>query len=216
MKNASDRLINRLDTAWGKNPWAWGYDNRNFQNWKSKRRNDWEKKNRIRLCLLLLFVQLQSRVWLFCDPLDYSPSSSSVHGISRLEHWRGLPFPSPGDLPKSGTETEPLILAGGFSPLRHYLLREPNPPPVVSSSVSSPNSWRILSPWAVSYNYRTFPKEWSCLDPSFSFLPTSHGMWDLPPTRDGTHAPYSGSMESQSLDHQVSPLYLSLSAFTFT
>jgi len=47
--------------------------------------------------------------------------------FSRQEYWRGLPFPSPGDLPKSGTETEPLILAGGFSPLSHYPLREPNP-----------------------------------------------------------------------------------------
>ena len=116
MKNASDRLINRLDTAWGKNPWAWGYDNRNFQNWKSKRRNDWEKKNRIRLCLLLLFVQLRSRVWLFCDPLDYSPSSSSVHGSSRLEHWRGLPFPSPGDLPNPGVEPgSPALQADSLS-----------------------------------------------------------------------------------------------------
>ena len=40
----------------------------------------------------------------FVTPLDYSPSGSSVHGMSRLEHWRGLPFSSPGDLPNPGVE----------------------------------------------------------------------------------------------------------------
>ena len=30
-----------------------------------------------------------------CDPMDCSPPGFSVHGISRQEHWSGLPFPSP-------------------------------------------------------------------------------------------------------------------------
>ena len=30
-----------------------------------------------------------------CDPLDGSPPGSAVPGISRQEHWSGLPFPSP-------------------------------------------------------------------------------------------------------------------------
>ena len=30
-----------------------------------------------------------------CDPIDSSPPGSSVAGISRQEHWSGLPFPSP-------------------------------------------------------------------------------------------------------------------------
>ena len=30
-----------------------------------------------------------------CNPMDCSPSGPSVHGISRQEHWSGLPFPSP-------------------------------------------------------------------------------------------------------------------------
>ena len=34
----------------------------------------------------------------FCDPMDCSPSSSSVHEFFRQEYWSGLPFPSPGDL----------------------------------------------------------------------------------------------------------------------
>ena len=39
----------------------------------------------------------------FCDPMDCSPSGSSVLGIlSRQEYWSGLPCPSPGDLPYPG------------------------------------------------------------------------------------------------------------------
>ena len=30
-----------------------------------------------------------------CDPIDASPPGSPVPGISRQEHWSGLPFPSP-------------------------------------------------------------------------------------------------------------------------
>ena len=37
-----------------------------------------------------------------CDPMDFSPPGSSVHGISRQEYWSGLPFPSPVDLPNPG------------------------------------------------------------------------------------------------------------------
>ena len=35
-------------------------------------------------------------------------------GFSRQEHWNGLPFPSPGDLPNSGIEFEFPALAGRF------------------------------------------------------------------------------------------------------
>ena len=39
-----------------------------------------------------------------CDPIDCSPSDSSVHGVFMQEYWSGLPFPSPGDLPDPGIE----------------------------------------------------------------------------------------------------------------
>ena len=38
-------------------------------------------------------------------------------GFSKQEYWRGLPFPSPGDLPDPGIESmslASLALAGGF------------------------------------------------------------------------------------------------------
>ena len=45
----------------------------------------------------------------FWDSMDCSPPGSSVHGIfSRQEYWSGLPFPSPGDLPRSRGQTDSL------------------------------------------------------------------------------------------------------------
>ena len=35
-------------------------------------------------------------------------------GFPRQEHWSGLPFPSPGDLPDPGIEAASAALAGGF------------------------------------------------------------------------------------------------------
>ena len=39
-----------------------------------------------------------------CDLMDSLSPGSSVRGILQARHWRGLPFPSPGDLPDSGIE----------------------------------------------------------------------------------------------------------------
>ena len=44
-------------------------------------------------------------------------------GFPRQEYWSGLPFPSSGDLPSPGTETESPALSGRFFfflPLRHW------------------------------------------------------------------------------------------------
>ena len=76
-------------------------------------------------------VQLLSRVWL-CDPMNsfaqscptlYDPMvhrASLSMEFSRQEHWNGLPFPPPGDLPDPGIKLQSLsspALAGGFFPL---------------------------------------------------------------------------------------------------
>ena len=37
-----------------------------------------------------------------CDPMDYSPPGSSVHGILQAKILSGLPSPSPEDLPNPG------------------------------------------------------------------------------------------------------------------
>ena len=45
---------------------------------------------------------------ILCDPMDGSPPGSSVHGVSGQEHWSGLPWPPPGDLPDP--EIKPMSL----------------------------------------------------------------------------------------------------------
>ena len=51
-----------------------------------------------------------------CDPMDYSPPGSSVHGIlqARIPEW--LPSPPPGEIPDPGIKPAslaPPALAGG-------------------------------------------------------------------------------------------------------
>ena len=38
-----------------------------------------------------------------CNPMDYSPPGSSVHGILLDRFWSRLPFPSTGNLPSPGS-----------------------------------------------------------------------------------------------------------------
>ena len=44
-------------------------------------------------------VKLLSRVRLFATPWTVAHEAPPSMGFSRQEYWRGLPFPSPGDLP---------------------------------------------------------------------------------------------------------------------
>ena len=44
----------------------------------------------------------------FCHPVDCNPPGSSVHGVSGLEYWSGLPFLSIRDLPDPGIKPAPL------------------------------------------------------------------------------------------------------------
>ena len=48
------------------------------------------------LCAVCLVPQLCPSL---CNPMDWSPPGSSVHGILQGESWSGLPCPPPGDLP---------------------------------------------------------------------------------------------------------------------
>ena len=52
-----------------------------------------------------------------CDPMDWSPQAPLSMGLSRQEHWSGLPCPPAGDLPNPGIEPTsftPPALAGMF------------------------------------------------------------------------------------------------------
>ena len=57
-----------------------------------------------------------------CNPMDCSPTGSSVHGLfqARILEWVAISYP--GDLPKPGRKLSSLVspaLAGRFLPLRH-------------------------------------------------------------------------------------------------
>ena len=51
-----------------------------------------------------------------CDPMDYNRPATSAHEIPRQEYWRGLPFPSPGDLHDPGIKSGSPALEADFLP----------------------------------------------------------------------------------------------------
>ena len=54
-------------------------------------------------------VQLLGHSQLFCNPMDWSPSGSSILGFPRQVYWSELPSSSPGDLPDPGIEPTSLM-----------------------------------------------------------------------------------------------------------
>ena len=88
----------------------------------------------------------QSSLTVF-DPVDCSPSGSSVHGIlqARIPEWL-QPFPSPGDLPKSGMELgSPALQADS-------LLSELQGRPKPKVNMKSLSHVRLfVTPWTVAY-----------------------------------------------------------------
>ena len=60
-----------------------------------------------------------NRVQLFATPWTVARQAPLSMGFSRQEHWSGLPFPSPGDLPDSGIKPESPALQTDSLPLCH-------------------------------------------------------------------------------------------------
>ena len=63
-----------------------------------------------------------SRVRLFASPWTVARQAPQSMGLPRQEHWSGLPFPPPGDLPDPGIEPGLLHLLrwqAGSLPLSH-------------------------------------------------------------------------------------------------
>ena len=60
----------------------------------------------------------------FATPWTAARQAPSSMGFPRQEHWSGLPFPPPGDLPKQGNKPSSPVLAGRFftaEPPRDYI-----------------------------------------------------------------------------------------------
>ena len=94
-----------------------------------------------------------------CDPMDSSQPGPPSKGFSRQEYWSGLPFPSPGDLPDPGIESQsPALQADAFSF---------EPPGKLLSHV------RIFAiPWTIKFMEFSRPEYWSgYLFPSPGNLP---------------------------------------------
>ena len=63
-------------------------------------------------CVCVLVIQSCPTL---CDPMDWIACQAPLSmGFSRQEHWSGLPFPTPGDLPDPGIEPGSFVSAGGF------------------------------------------------------------------------------------------------------
>ena len=80
----------------------------------------------------------------FATPWTVAPQAPLSMGFFRQEHWRGLLFPSPGDLPSPETEHESLHLLHWQSnslPLNQLGIPFPCPASVLFS-VTSPVLWR--------------------------------------------------------------------------
>ena len=61
-----------------------------------------------------MHAQLINHVWLFVTPFTVAHQAPLSMGFPRQEYCRGLPFPSPGDLPDLGVETVSPALVGKF------------------------------------------------------------------------------------------------------
>ena len=55
-------------------------------------------------CFVVAVISLPRGVQLFVTPWTVTHQVSLSMGFPRQEHWSGLPFPSPGDLPNTGIE----------------------------------------------------------------------------------------------------------------
>ena len=64
--------------------------------------------------MVLAVVWSLSLVGLFATQLAVTLQALLSMGFPREEYWRGLPFPSPGDLPHPGVKSTSPSLAGGF------------------------------------------------------------------------------------------------------
>ena len=88
-------------------------------------------------------------VRLFCDPMDCSPQAPLSLGFPRQEYWRGLPFPTPGDLPYPGID--PTSLASPALAGRFFITAPPRKPTGLTGGggLQFPQKGCVLSPLQV-------------------------------------------------------------------
>ena len=60
--------------------------------------------------IVCVCVQPLSHLMTLCDPVDFNPLGSSVHGIFQARILEWVPFPLPGNLPDRGSNLNFLSL----------------------------------------------------------------------------------------------------------
>ena len=65
-------------------------------------------------CFVVAVISLPRGVQLFVTPWTVTHQVSLSMGFPRQEHWSGLPFPSPGDLPDPMIEPKSFVSSGIF------------------------------------------------------------------------------------------------------
>ena len=76
--------------------------------------------NRLSLVIYFLWLLSLSCVQPFCHVMDCTSQAPLSMGFSRQGYWRGLPFPSSGDLPSPGIRSTSLALQADSLPLNHW------------------------------------------------------------------------------------------------
>ena len=112
----------------------------------------------VRVCVCAC-VHSVSLVQLFVAPWTVAHKTPLSMEFSRQEHWSGLPFPPPGDLPNPGIKLSFLmcpVLAGGFFTTGKYLPRYK-----ICLQWGRPRSdpWVRMIPWRRAW----LPLQHSCL-----------------------------------------------------
>ena len=77
-----------------------------FKKHSPSSKTPWESAENVtyEFFFLPLCVLVSGHVWVFATLWTVACQAPLSMGFSRQEHWSGLPFPSPGDLPDSGFE----------------------------------------------------------------------------------------------------------------
>ena len=104
------------------------------------------------LCELFLscciFVELLSRIWLFCNPMDCSPPGSSVHGISqaRILEWAAVSLSRGSSWPRDWTRVS--CLANRF-----FTTEPPGKPHFLSCTFKKVFSLDDVSKWKIILDF---------------------------------------------------------------
>ena len=127
-----------------------------------------------------------------CDPMDYRPPGSSVHGISSQEYWSGLPFPSPGISLTQGSNLGLVHCRQTFHRLSHQGSLHPGASHIMKTVPDEPR--RICSSKAASKS-----SAWS----SSARVATIHPRFSLPVSQ--TSIPININEVFADFDFQMSP-----------